>query len=117
MTDKKGDGDCWDWIGCCNQKGYGLIKIKGKSKLAHRISWEIYKGLLLKNICVLHKCDNPKCVNPEHLFLGTRADNMKDMADKGRSKQPYDWTGRRHSEQSKRKISESKSKHKFLKSL
>jgi len=73
--DKSG---CWLWIGYCI-KGPKLLPYgRLNHKLAHRLSWELYVGEIQKELCVLHKCDNPKCVNPWHLFLGTRLDNMKD---------------------------------------
>ena len=78
---------CWNWTGSLNEKGYGLFRIggrKGKAEKAHRVSWEMFNGPIPENLHVLHLCDNRKCVNPEHLFLGTHQDNMKDMMTKGR---------------------------------
>jgi HNH endonuclease len=82
----KSDG-CWNWNGCLNEHGYGLFGINNRSKLAHRIAYKI----TIKdpdNLCVLHKCDNPKCVNPAHLFLGTKKENTQDMLKKGRDYKP-----------------------------
>jgi len=81
---------CWLWKGAKGKNSYGKMSIDGKHKKAHRISWEIYVGEIPKDMHVLHKCDNPPCVNPNHLFLGTQADNNKDMFSKGRG---YDRNG------------------------
>lgn len=80
--------DCWVWIGCKNPKGYGQFWGQDKMIGAHRYSWILKKGSIPNDLCVLHKCDNPPCVNPDHLFLGTQSDNMKDMAQKGRHVSP-----------------------------
>ena len=76
--------NCWEWTGRYHKQGYGFMDINKKGELTHRISWVINRGKIPKGICVLHKCDNPKCVNPDHLFLGTHTDNMRDMVSKGR---------------------------------
>lgn len=79
---------CWIWEGSKHiQFGYGVLKFggrKGKLLLAHRISYEIHTGEIPHGYCVLHKCDNPPCVNPNHLFIGTRTDNALDKVSKGR---------------------------------
>ncbi len=80
---------CWNWNGASTVQGYGQTVYEGKSILAHRLSWiihfgEIPKGEGFHGTCVLHKCDNPSCVNPDHLFLGSNQDNMDDMKRKGR---------------------------------
>ena len=75
---------CWNWAASLNLDGYGNIWRDGRTVLAHRASWELFKGPLPKGLLVLHKCDNTACVKPEHLFLGTQKDNMNDMAAKGR---------------------------------
>ena len=80
---KKG---CWEWQGY--KQRYGKLGINHKVILAHRYSWELHKGKIPKGLCVLHKCDNPPCVNPKHLFLGTLKDNMQDMIKKGRANHP-----------------------------
>jgi hypothetical protein len=72
---------CWEWFENHLPTGYGLIgrgKRAGKIELAHRASWMLFRGEIPKHLCVLHHCDNPTCVNPEHLYLGTRVQNMRD---------------------------------------
>ena len=79
----KDPSGCWIWMGGIS-RGYGAIKIKGKNKKVHRVMWELTNGSIPKGIFVLHKCDITECANPDHLFLGTHTDNMKDMIQKGR---------------------------------
>lgn len=83
---------CWDWNGNINSSGYAHIKIGGRDSLrsynAHRIAYLVYVGSIEKNKIVCHKCDNRKCCNPEHLFLGTYKDNMVDMVNKKRNMNP-----------------------------
>lgn len=79
-------GPCWLWIGGRFDSGYGKV-LRGAKKLrAHRVSYELYVAPIPEGMHVLHKCDNPPCVNPNHLFLGTHIDNMRDMERKGRAK-------------------------------
>lgn len=78
------DDNCWNWLGGINQQGYGRFSYKGVKVGAHRFSYRSHYGEIPKGICVLHRCDNPKCVRPDHLFLGTHKDNMQDMVKKGR---------------------------------
>ena len=75
---------CWEWDGTI-RSGYGRFSKDGKMKTAHRVSWEIHNGPI-NGLLVLHKCDNKCCVNPEHLFLGTQRDNVRDMINKKRHK-------------------------------
>ena len=75
---------CWEWQAYCNQDGYGKFYVSGKVSYAHRVSYAHYKGEP-DDLCVLHKCDAPRCCNPDHLFIGTQQDNMTDMATKERS--------------------------------
>lgn len=81
----KRDNGCWEWQGGKNCKGgYGRIKFGYDHHLVHRISYEYHYGKIPDGMEICHHCDNPICVNPEHLFLGTRSDNMRDMFAKGR---------------------------------
>lgn len=82
----KKEKGCWVWTGLKNKQGYGRMTIKKKDKLAHRFSWEMYFGDIPDGMFVCHKCDNPPCVNPKHLFVGTRFDNARDMVSKGRNR-------------------------------
>jgi hypothetical protein len=84
-TDKT-KSSCWLWIAGKTSDGYGTINFQNKTMLAHRVSWQFYKGEIPSKMLVCHKCDEPSCVNPEHLFLGTQADNMNDMKSKNRRK-------------------------------
>lgn len=76
---------CWEWQGPVNRKGYGSINGHyPRREFVHRLSWMWSKGEIPTDLCVLHKCDNPRCVNPEHLFLGSLIDNALDRDRKGR---------------------------------
>lgn len=75
---------CWLWRGSKSAGGYGRIMINYRRVRAHRLSWEIYHGDIPPGMFVCHICDNPLCVNPNHLFLGTNKDNVMDMVGKGR---------------------------------
>jgi hypothetical protein len=84
---------CFNWIGYKNKCGYGSFGYNKKIKLANRVSWQIHYGYKPEDICVLHKCDNPGCVNPDHLWLGTHQENMDDRDNKGRQ---YDRNGEKN---------------------
>ena len=75
---------CWEWSGEIDKYGYGKIFDNGKRKLSHRFSYELHFGVFDFSLYVLHKCDNPRCVNPDHLFLGTAKDNYDDAKSKNR---------------------------------
>jgi len=80
----KGDG-CWEWPGDRNTEGYGRICIGNQKRYTHRTAWELTNGPIPLGMFVCHRCDNPPCCNPEHLFLGTAIDNNRDMKEKGRA--------------------------------
>lgn len=75
---------CWLWMGSTWGGGYGQVRINRRTRFAHRVAWEVSNGPIPNGLFVLHRCDNPPCVNPAHLFLGTHQDNMDDMMRKGR---------------------------------
>jgi hypothetical protein len=95
---------CWLWTGKLDARGYGQMQIAGadqarlalgRTQLAHRVSWLVYRGAIPAGMCVLHACDVPACVNPDHLWLGTLSDNNRDCLSKGR----HPLTGRRTPDQ------------------
>lgn len=80
----KNEEGCWDWKGCKANPGYGQFRSNMDIIRAHRASWILHNGDIPKNMQVLHKCDNRVCSNPEHLYLGTSADNNRDILDRKR---------------------------------
>lgn len=96
---------CWNWIGTINRgakKQYGSIKVDKKSVAAHRFSWEFYNNLKIPSgMIVMHICDNPKCVNPLHLKLGTHKNNMEDMVLKNRQAKDKSFLNRKPASGSK----------------
>jgi hypothetical protein len=126
------ENGCWEWTNSISsQTGYGKLVFKGLDMSAHRASYILFKGKIPKGKYICHSCDNKKCVNPDHLWVGTQKENMQDMIKKGRKacqkgkrhsvetiKKISDakkgskgyWTGKRRSEETRRKISETKRK-------
>lgn len=78
-------GDCWVWKGYTLPNGYGSISINGKHVFVHRFSYSLHFGKIPDELCVCHRCDNPPCVRPDHLWLGTQQDNIADRNRKGRT--------------------------------
>lgn len=83
-VNKQGDNGCWVWTGCLNSCGYGALKIGQQTFGAHRVSLAISGKEIPDGLCACHICDNPPCVNPEHLWIGTHKQNMWDSVEKDR---------------------------------
>ena len=95
---EKTDG-CWNWLAVKNKQGYGLIGLGGagtSKKLAHRLSYEMHQGPIPENMVLMHICDNPACVRPDHLRPGTQKENIRDAMMKGRASKPPLIHGEKH---------------------
>lgn len=90
---------CWEWQGCRNKLGYGFLSILGVRVKSHRVAWVLVNGEIPTDNSICHRCDNPPCCRPDHLFAGSGADNMRDAAGKGRNgmqRHPESLAGERH---------------------
>jgi hypothetical protein len=96
----KGPDECWNWTAKAKANGgYGRLSVPGGRQMrAHRIAWELKNGPIPENMVLCHRCDNPACCNPDHLFIGTHKDNSRDMQRKGRASPPPIFYGDRHHE-------------------
>lgn len=86
--------DCWEWTGARNRHGYGVIRVGGRAGgtvLVHRLAASVYLDYDLQDPAVLHTCDNPPCFNPDHLYVGDQADNMRDAYSRGRRLTPAEY--------------------------
>lgn len=81
----RADNGCLEWAGAVDKDGYGVASKDGRRKRAHRLAWELTRGAIPPGALVCHACDNPRCMNPDHLFVGTTADNVNDRVTKGRT--------------------------------
>lgn len=86
-VDRRGPDECWLWTGPFHSAGYGKLGYQGKDWNAHKLAWVLTNGPVVGELCVCHRCDNPPCCNPGHMFLGSRAENRQDCVAKGRHAQ------------------------------
>ena len=97
---------CWRWSGNKHKQGYGKIHMDGGSAMAHRVSYLLHKGSIPDGMMVCHRCDNPECTNPDHLFLGTALDNMRDKIAKGRHVGAHAGEGHHFAKLTRRQVEE-----------
>ncbi len=83
------DAGCWEWQGGRHTNGYGGLMIRGKSRKVHRLAYEEWVGPIPDDLVIRHRCDNPPCINPEHLMVGTDRDNARDKVERGRQTRNY----------------------------
>lgn len=83
--DSAGPDACWPWTGPMFVTGYGQVSVQGRPEYGHRLAYQVHRGTIPAGRVVRHRCDNPRCVNPAHLVLGSKADNSRDMVNRGRS--------------------------------
>jgi hypothetical protein len=103
------ESGCWLWMGPVMKNGYGVVSRSPiKSRLAHRVAYALFKGHVPSNLCVLHSCDVPSCVNPNHLWLGTQLENIFDSLNKGRHAKGSEYESAKLNEQAVREIRSSK---------
>lgn len=80
---------CWLWTGAADRTQRGRMMFRGRVETAARVAWQLYRGPIPRDLCACHKCDNPNCVNPDHLFIGTYMENARDASRKGRLSGPH----------------------------
>ena len=85
VDSSQGESECWLWMGSMGSGGYGQVRVSKRLLRTHRVAWELTNGSIPDGKVVCHRCDNPRCCNPHHLFLGSQQENVADMISKGRN--------------------------------